>query len=156
MIICYVDGLCESAYEGGPQNPGGVATYGYRIEREDGSFLAEGSGVIGEGGGMTSVGAEYEALSQALSYLLNANITSEKVDVRSDNRQLVYQMKGDWKIRRGAYIAKYESAKALVSRFSQIDYTWIPRESNIEADELSRRAYRRYISERVPTGGSNR
>src|SRR3989442_1774914 len=44
-ILCKVDGLCESAFEGGPQNPGGVATYGYVICYEDGRLIAKGSGV---------------------------------------------------------------------------------------------------------------
>src|SRR5712692_9463609 len=98
---------------------------------------------------MTSVVAEYEALSQALSYLSEHDLTNEILVVRSDSRQLVYQMKGEWKIRAGAYIQRYENAKSLASHFSHIDYTWIPRESNIEADELSRTAYRQYISERA-------
>ena len=101
MIICFIDGLCEPAYEGGPQNPGGVATYGYRIMRDD-KLLAEDSGVIGEGPGMTNIVAEYEALAQALSYLVKMNMTGEVVEIRSDSKMLVKQMKGEWKVRRGA------------------------------------------------------
>ena len=147
MIICFIDGLCEAAYEGGPQNPGGVATYGYRVIR-DGKLLAEDSGVIGEGPGMTNIVAEYEALAQVLSYLVNMDMTKEVVEIRSDNKMLVNQMKGEWKVHGGAYIPYYEKAKPLSSQFPRISYTWIPRESNEEADALTRRAYKEYLTRR--------
>ena len=147
MIICFIDGLCEAAYEGGPQNPGGVATYGYRVIR-DGKVLAEDSGVIGEGPGMTNIVAEYEALAQVLSYLVNMDMTKEVVEIRSDSKMLVKQMKGEWKVRRGAYVPYYEKVKPLASQFPRISYTWIPRDSNVEADALTRRAYEEYLAGR--------
>ena len=149
MIICNIDGLCEPAYGGGPQNPGGVATNGYRIIRDDGTLLAEDAGVIGEGTGMTNIVAEYEALAQLLSYLVKMNMTREVVEIRSDNKMLVNQMKGEWKVHGGAYIPYYEKAKPLSSQFPRISYTWIPRDSNADADALTRRAYEEYLSRRV-------
>src|SRR2546427_12307192 len=145
--MCFIDGLGEAAYEGGPQNPGGVATYGYRVIR-DGKVLAEDSGVIGEGPGMTNIVAEYEALAQALSYLVKMNMTGEVVEIRSDNKMLVNQMKGDWKVHGGAYIPYYEKAKPLASEFTRISYVWIRREFNEEADALTRRAYEDYLAKR--------
>src|SRR2546426_372582 len=139
LIVCFIDGLCEPAYEGGPQNPGGVATYGYRITR-DGKLLAEESGVIGEGPGMTNIVAEYDALAQVLSHLAKMNMTGEVVEIRSDNKMLVRQTKGEWKVRRGAYVPYYEKVKPLASKFSRISYVWIRREFNEEADALTRRA----------------
>ena len=149
MIICNIDGLCEAAYKGGPQNPGGVATYGYRIIRDDGTLLAEDAGVIGEGAAMTNIVAEYEALAQVLSYLVKMNMTGEVVEIRNDNKMLVNQMKGRWKAHGGAYVTYYEKAKLLASKFSRISYTWIPRDSNADADALTRRAYEEYLSRRV-------
>jgi len=148
LIICNIDGLCEAAYEGGPQNPGGVATYGYRIIRDDGTLLAEDAGVIGEGAAMTNIVAEYEALAQVLSYLVNMDMTKEVVEIRSDNKMLVKQMKGEWKVRRGAYVPYYEKVKPLASKFSRISYVWIRREFNEEADALTRRAYEEYLAKR--------
>jgi len=147
LIICFIDGLCEPAYEGGPQNPGGVATYGYRIVR-DATLLAEDSGVIGEGPGMTNIVAEYQALAQVLSYLGKMDMTNEVVEIRGDNKML-NQMKGRWKAHGGAYVTYYEKAKLLASKFSRISYTWIPRDSNADADALTRRAYEEYLSRRV-------
>jgi len=148
LIICFIDGLCEPAYEGGPQNPGGVATYGYRIIRDDGTLLAEEAGVIGEGAGMTNIVAEYEALAQLLSYLVKMNMTGDVVEIRIDNKMLVKQMKGEWKVRHGAYVPYYEKVKPLASKFPRISYVWIRREFNEDADALTRRAYKEYLDRR--------
>ena len=150
LIICFIDGLCEAAYEGGPQNPGGVATYGYRVIR-DGKLLAEDSGVIGEGPGMTNIVAEYEALAQVLSYLVKMNMTGEAVEIRSDNKMLVNQMKGEWKVHGGAYLQYHDKARLLASNFPRISYKWVPRDSNAEADALTRKAYRQYLANRPHT-----
>ena len=107
----------------------------------DGKLLAEESGVIGEGPGMTNIVAEYEALAQVLSYLVKMNMTGEVVEIRGDNKMLVNQMKGDWKVRKGLYVHKHLEAKDLARLFDRITFKWIPREDNEEADALSRVAY---------------
>ena len=97
---------------------------------------------------MTNIVAEYEALAQVLSYLVNMDMTKEVVEIRSDNKMLVKQMKGEWKVRRGAYVPYYEKVKPLASKFSRISYVWIRREFNEEADALTHRAYEEYLAKK--------
>lgn len=147
-IVCKVDGLCEPAFEGGPQNPGGVATYGYFICYEDGRPIAKGSDVVGEGEEMDHMVAEYEAVVQALRHLLHENRISESVEVHNDNQQLWLEMSGQREIGKGPYAARHNEARELTSRFTRISYKLIPSESNWEADCLAWKEYRRYLSER--------
>lgn len=130
-----MDGLCE------PVNPGGTATYGFVIKNDDGRVLARKSGFVGEGQEMSNNVAEYAALSEALNFLIKEKMTQLPIEVRSDSRLVVYQMKGEWKFRRGLYGEKHAEAKDLVARFERIRFKWVPREENDEADALTRKAY---------------
>jgi ribonuclease HI len=75
-------------------------------------------------------------------------MTNQPLEIRSDNMQLVKQMKGEWKVRGGSYVARYASAMKLISEFASVTFSWIPGELNQEADELTRVAYRRFLLER--------
>ena len=134
-IVVYVDGLCE------PVNPGGTATYGYVVRNDAGRDIARKSGVVGKGTGMSNNVAEYAALCEALRYLIREKMTLLPVEIRSDSRLLVNQMKGEWKFHKGLYAQKYRDAKALATQFDRVKFRWIPREENKEADALSREAY---------------
>jgi len=134
-IVVYVDGLCE------PMNPGGTATYGYLIRNEAGRVIARKSGVVGKGSEMSNNVAEYAAVCEALRFLVKEKMTRMSIEIRSDSRLVVNQMKGKWKFRKGLYAQKYSEAKDLTARFEIITFRWIPREENEEADALSRDAY---------------
>lgn len=129
MLEVYIDGLAE------PRNPG-VGTYGFVIY-SDGKKLSEGRGPAGQN--VTNNFAEYVALVRALSSIVSNS--DESVLIKSDSRLVVNQMRGEWKVKRGAYLPKYREAKELARRFKSLRFMWIPRERNTEADELSRRAY---------------
>ena len=130
-----MDGLCE------PVNPGGTATYGYVIRNDAGRDVARKYGVVGKGPGMSNNVAEYAALSEALRFLISAKMTRLPIEIRSDSRLLVNQMKGEWKFHKGLYTQKFREAKVLVTEFDRVKFKWIPREENEEADALSREAY---------------
>ncbi len=115
MITIYFDGLCR------PKNPGGVATYGYLIY-QDGKKVKSGYGVIGSGAGMTNNVAEYSALKQAAEWLICYGGDDEVV------------IKGDSPKK---YVP--EIRRLLEGRKTR--FIWIPREQNVEADELSNLAY---------------
>src|SRR5256885_12642180 len=134
-MVVYVDGLCE------PMDPGGTATYGYVIRNEAGRVIARKSGVVGKGSGMSNNVAEYAALCEALRFLVKEKMTRMSIEIRSDSRLVVNQMKGKWKFRKGLYAQKYSDAKDLNALFTIITFRWIPREENEEADALSREAY---------------
>ena len=136
MIEVYVDGLCE------PQNPGGIATYGFVVLR-DGEVITERCGMVGSGQGMSNNVAEYAGLCAALEYLLDRGYNQEEIVIRSDSQLIVNQMSGQWKIRGGLYIDWILKAAKLASRFGNLRYEWIPREQNSRADSLARRVYAR-------------
>jgi ribonuclease HI len=147
-IVCKTDGLCESAFDGGPQNPGGVATYGFFICNEEGRPIAKDSGVVGEGEGIDHMVAEYEAVLHALRYLLQNEMARESVAVQNDNQQLVLEVKGEREFESGLHESRYYEAKRLTSMFPSICYQQVDREVIWEADCLTWKEYRRYFSDR--------
>jgi ribonuclease HI len=132
MITIYFDGLCR------PKNPGGVATYGYLIYR-DGKKIKRGYGVIGSGPGMTNNVAEYSALKQAAEWV-SQNTPDNEIVIKGDSQLVIHQMKGTWQV-------TSETSKKFVPEIRRLlegrktCYIWIPREQNVEADELSNLAY---------------
>ena len=123
-------------------NPGGIGTYGYVMMDDVGTVIVRKSGFVGRGLGISNNVAEYAALCEALRFLIKKNMTSQPIEVRSDSRLVVNQMKGDWKFHKGLYAQKYHEAKNLANQFRQLSFKWVPREQNQEADALSREAYR--------------
>ena len=134
VIRVYIDGLAE------PTNPG-FGTYGFVIYR-NGEKIEEGKGFIGKN--VTNNYAEYTALIEALKRIEKLN--KEEIQIFSDSRILVRQMKGEWSAKKGMYKAKLQEAKNMVSKFTKLHFFWIPREENREADKLSREAYKEYWS----------
>jgi len=52
-------------------------------------------------------------------------------------------MAGTWKSREGLYARRYLDAKEMITKFTEIRFSWVPREENHEADSLSRVGYER-------------
>lgn len=134
MIDVYVDGLVE------PINPGGIGAIGF-IVYKNGKKIHEEKKIIGEGIGMSNNKAEYEALGEALQWLLDEGFSNEHILVHSDSVLVVNQMQGKWKVKGGLFISAYQKAKTLAERFLNLYYQWIPREENEEADLLTKEAY---------------
>ena len=132
MITIYFDGLCR------PKNPGGVATYGFLIYR-DGEKIKSGYGVIGSGPGMTNNVAEYSALKQAAEWVSRYGDVDEVV-IKGDSQLVIHQMNGTWQIT-SATSKKFVPEIRRLLKGRKIQYIWIPREQNVEADELSNLAY---------------
>jgi len=132
MITIYFDGLCR------PQNPGGVATYGYLIY-QDGKKVKSGCGVVGSGAGMTNNVAEYSALKHAVEWV-SQNRFDDEIIIKGDSQLVIHQMNGTWQI-------KSETSKKFVAEIRRLlegrktRFIWIPREQNAEADLLSNVAY---------------
>ncbi|MEM1573334.1 MAG: ribonuclease HI [Candidatus Methanomethylicaceae archaeon] len=141
MIIVFIDGLVE------PINPGGVATYGFVIYNNE-TKLLEKFGVIGKGPLMSNNLAEYYALYEALKFLIENKLNNEEIIVKSDSQLLVNQMNGLWKIKGGLYYPIYKKVSNFLKKFLNIKFIWIPREQNIEADLLSRKAYEEWLKKR--------
>jgi ribonuclease HI len=125
VLQIYFDGAC------GPVNPGGKAGWGW-IAYRDGKVVSQEYGYVGEGPEMSNNVAEYSAILAALIW---AKSFDEPVEFRGDSMLVIRQMSGQWKIKRGLY-EKY-ARDAWRFRRSNHRYTWIPRELNSVADELS-------------------
>lgn len=139
MLIAYTDGLCE------PCNPGGTATYGWVLYR-DNVKLAEDCKVVCSGPKATNNVAEYSGVIAVLEYLIKNGLTEEKVVIRSDSQLCIYQLQGRYKVNAPRIIPKYKKAKKLIMKqFKEIKFEWVPRNQNKEADLLSRKAYNEYL-----------
>lgn len=131
-IEVWFDGACE------PVNPGGQASYGYII-RENGEIIQTGKGVIGKGPLMSCNVAECVALHKALNWLFANNFHEKFIQVYGDSNLIINKASGNWKKKaKGLYAPFLESLRETVQLFEDIDFKWIPREMNVEADELSK------------------
>jgi len=92
---------------------------------------------------VTSNFAEYTALVEALKRLKTMGIEGD-VLVKSDSQLLVGQMSEGWKVKGGVYLEKLREARELVKEFGSIQFKWIQREENQEADLLTRIAYEKH------------
>jgi ribonuclease HI len=136
MIKAYFDGLCE------PVNPGGVATYGYVIYRDD-TKIVSGYGVIGAGmfGDETSNNiAEYYALIKLLEKIIELGIRGD-IEIYGDSQLIINQVNGVYRVRSKKLKSLYEKTLELLSMLRNVRISWIPREMNKEADKLSYKAY---------------
>lgn len=131
MIEAYFDGFCEG-------NPYGKAGAGAVIQR-DGEIIHTISDYIGEGGSITNNVAEYEALRRALNYLKASGLTDERVIVYGDSKLVIEQMRGKWKIKKGVYKDTALATRKELEGFKDINFCWIPREKNTQADGLSQK-----------------
>jgi ribonuclease HI len=141
MIEIYFDGACESV------NPGGTASFGYIIKKNDG-VMAQGSGVVGSGEGMTNNIGEYHGLIEGIKAFLNLNI-KEKVIIYGDSDIVckVVAKKWGWNKKK----TKWEPHKKaphlkpflekVQNLLKDVEYEikWIKREDNRQADELSKK-----------------
>jgi ribonuclease HI len=133
MIEISTDGLCE------PINPGGTGCAGFVIKKNS-KVVEKGSEVLAASKDMTNNVAEYSALIRALQRVRKLGLDKEKIMVKSDSKLLVSQMKGQWKVKGRRIVPLHGEAKELAKGLD-IDFLWVPREDNEEADRLCRLAY---------------
>lgn len=146
MITVYFDGLCY------PRNPGGIAAFGYAVYR-DGKSIWRGFGAVGEGRGMTNNVAEYEALMAAARWLADEEI-DEKILIKGDSELVIKQMKGEYRIS-SATSRKYVPEIRSLLQGRDVSFSWVPREENREADQLSRKGYGAYLRRKKSAKGSD-
>jgi ribonuclease HI len=143
LIEVYFDGLCQ------PINPGGIACYAFLIRR-NGKIVYSDSGLAREpfSDDSTNNVAEYVALARALEWLIQNNLLSERIEIRSDSQLVVNQLMGSYKVRAKRIIPLYKKVLQLKSEFRDVHIQWVPREMNREADVLTNKAYNRALQEK--------
>lgn len=132
MIEVYYDGCCE------PVNPGGNAGFG-AIILEDGVIVKEISRFWEASPGNSNNVAEYLGLISAMEWLIENKKTEIKTVFYGDNMMSVKQMSEEWGAKKGLYLKHFKKAIQLKDRFKSLTFSWIPREENGQADDLSKR-----------------
>ncbi len=122
--------------DGGSRGNPGPAGYGAVVfDSDHRAVLAERNASIGRA---TNNVAEYRGLIAGLAAA--AEIGADEVDVRMDSKLVVEQMSGRWKVKHPDMIPLATQARALASKFSRVNYTWVPRAENGYADRLANEA----------------
>ena len=121
------DGACEP-------NPGemgiGVVVYDHKNEK-----VMELSEKCGPG---TNNKAEYQALIRGLQEL--SKIYNGSLLVRGDNQLVIKQARNEWGVKQSDIIPLYDRVKELEKKFEAVEYEWVKRDENKEADLLSARS----------------
>lgn len=145
MIEAWFDGACWP-------NPNGHAASGALVKR-DGVRIFEHAEYIGNQDTSNNV-AEYHGLIAVLKFLIQEGI--EEATVYGDADMVINQMTGKWKagrltkaeakgkipIRPRFYLPYYQVAIELRRRLPKVQFLWIRRNFNSEADVLSTRPLR--------------
>jgi ribonuclease HI len=139
-ITVYFDGLCQ------PINPGGIACYAFIIKNGENTIYREYG--LGAHDSTNNV-AEYTAIIKALEWLLANNYKNENIVIKGDSRLVINQIERKFKVKAPTIIPLYQRVMFLVSKFNHIQFQWIPREENKEADKLTCRAYEEIMQQRM-------
>jgi ribonuclease HI len=126
----FFDGAC------GPVNPGGGATFGWRLVGPDGRMLASGRGEVCRGPGATNNLAEWHALLRAIRSLAGCGWRG-RLRICGDFRLVINQLTGRWKCHKKELRRCRDECLGLLAGFAWEAF-WVPREENREADALSR------------------
>lgn len=137
---------CDGAVE--PKNPGGWGIGGWVIKSEDGQRLADGACDLGCYREMTNNIAEYGAVRDALQFMLKCDKFGRKwteadLIIRSDSQLVIYQLTDQYQCRTQHLKKLRDEIWILLEKFTgKVDFEWIRREENEEADAMSRSYYK--------------
>jgi len=117
--------------DGGARGNPGPAAFGYVLEAEDGTVLAEHGERIGVA---TNNVAEYRALIAGLERAIALGV--DEIEVVSDSELLVKQMRGEYRVKNDALKQLSLQASRLAREIGNVTYTAVRRERNEIADRL--------------------
>lgn len=123
-VVIYADGASRG-------NPG-LAAIGVTIKDEQGRLVAAISRTIGR---TTNNQAEYRAIIAALEEA--AKLGAEEAEVNLDSELVVKQVNGKYRVRKATLKPLYQRVKRLQSLLHNSTITYVPRQQNIEADNLA-------------------
>jgi ribonuclease HI len=122
-----------------PKNPGGHAAWSAIICR-GADIIWQQSGYCGFGPLISNNVAEYSGVCAVLERLQGE---SESCLVRGDSKLVVMQLSGIYKVRGGLYLPYFIKAKQLLDPIAhRVEFEWIPREQNVNCDNLSKQVLR--------------
>lgn len=119
--------------DGGSRGNPGPAAAAFIIKTSDGEKINQKGLYMGIA---TNNEAEYLAVEKALETLLlsHKNTSGIEVQVRTDSQLVVKQLSNEWKIKNARLKAYYQNIKELEVKIKNVNYVYIPRAQNIEAD----------------------
>lgn len=117
--------------DGGSRGNPGPAAYGALVRDAETAEVLNSEG-LGIGIASNNV-AEYSGLIAGLE-MARAIDPGAALEVRMDSRLVIEQMAGRWKVKHPAM--KPLASKAQSLRPADVEWTWVPRESNKAADRL--------------------
>ncbi|AWR97172.1 reverse transcriptase-like protein [Acidianus sulfidivorans JP7] len=132
-VIGFFDGLCE------PKNPGGIATFGYVIIVGDKKIFGYGLAEKPWSANATNNVAEYMGVYCLINKLLSLNIM--EATIYGDSQLVIRQLNNEYKIKSPRLIPIFNKIMELKSKFNLLEFKWVPREKNKEADKMTRIAY---------------
>ena len=123
------------------KNPGGFAACGY-VLKKNGVVVKEEAYKIGEGPFSNNY-AEFYGAYLGLQYVTQLVEPKDKIFIRGDSQLAINVLAGKWKSDSlKLYYPAYEKADSMTKLLRKmgcyVDFSWIPRKMNQEADELSK------------------
>ena len=131
-LMIYCDGLVE------PTNPGGYGCWGVVVYDARQTEVHTACGSLGREPTMTNNIAEYAAVVEALRWVADQQILG--VALYTDSQLVVQQVSGAWACNKPHLQAWRDQVRAALQQ-CQGTLTWVPREQNTRADQLSREGY---------------
>ena len=136
-MTLHFDGACTV-------NPGGVMSFGWHLDTADGRRVAEGSGPIhGYPPEERSCNtAEFEAALAGLEWVSQFRLLPvDSLLVVGDSQLAINILAGTWKAKKSHLRTLAERCRLAVAEIDvgHLEFKWVPRERNGEADRLSKR-----------------
>jgi ribonuclease HI len=157
-VHVHFDGAC------GPNNPGGVPTFGWKIYHFsnhgiDDNSLATEKVLLAEGHGAcigfphhsrTNNVAEWSALLDALAWMAENRIGSDRIVAIGDSDLVLKQFCKAWRTKAEHLKPMLDESTKLLSMCCGRNYkaVWVPRNLNTECDGLAEKAYERAKNDR--------
>jgi len=130
---------CDGSISGG--NPGGWAVGGWVLRNDESCEVVQyGCVDLGKNEHNTNNMAEYAAVYGVMWWAYLHTPPTSRIDVFSDSRLVVMQLKQLWQCNRAQLIRFRDSIWSLTKKF-EVSYNWLPRNENKDADAVSRLLY---------------
>jgi ribonuclease HI len=128
MAEGYFDGSCA----GNPCTVGGIGWY-----LKTDTLEVEGMGIIKSDVGVTNNQCEYLALIRLLEDAVSFKVRD--LDVRGDSQLVIRQVRGEYTVNNPTLLS-FKDRVIELSKLLNVRFTWVPREHNRYANDLSQRA----------------
>ena len=146
MYILKFDGLYREISKNAQNNShAGFISYGWLIYKQD-QLIGRGFGVFALDKYAASNIAEYIALIEGLEALTDLGVRKEAVEIRGDAKCVIDQMLGVAGISSPPTRKLNKRAARLAKHFKDLNWHWVPRTHNRDADQLTKHAMRRMRS----------